>query len=271
MARALAPFGRPAARREVGRTVGTLAGARSSELATLLRDADGGSRRRLVGELQERHGNAGVASMLSSMVLGANALEAWESLSDGVSTFFFGADEDPQSEEELPIPTSSGTQIVVNESPFDVSGTFTSVANQLEARTEAASVTSWFKDIYLEPLETDPITLANVTVQETISLPSWKDRPQASEREKKEWDRFRAALAAHEAQHVAIDKSEFTDIHKKLLRRTHAKADAEISAAEERATLANDAFDAETRNGRLAGTTIDGSVAEPREETKKPG
>jgi hypothetical protein len=268
VARALAPFGRPAARREVGRPVGTLAGARSSELATLLRDADGGSRRRLVGELQERHGNAGVASMLSSMAVGMNVMDAWESLTDGVSSFL-GADEEPQTEEELPIPTSSGTQIVVNESPFDVSGTFKTVAEQLEARSEAASVTSQFADIYFEPAEADPITLANVTVLETLSLPNWKDRPQANEREKTEWDRFRAALAAHEAKHLQIDKAEFTDIHKKLLRKTHDKANAEIDAAEARATVTNDEFDAETRNGKLAGTTIDISVAEPREEKKK--
>lgn len=223
-----------------------------------------------VGQLQERHGNAGIASMLSTMAFGTSAMDAWESLSEGVSNFL-GAEEDPLSEEELPIPTSSGTQIVVNESPFDVSGTFKSVAEQLEARSEAASVTSQFADIYFKPAEADPITLANVTVVETLSLPNWKDRPQASEREKKEWDRFRAALAAHEAKHLNIDKAEFTDIHKKLLRKTHDKANAEIDAAEARATATNDEFDAETRNGKLAGTTIDISVAEPREEKKTPG
>lgn len=222
----------------------------------------------MVGELQERHGNAGVASMIASMVLGDAAASALDSLTDGVSDVF-GADEDPLSE-ELPTPTSSGTQIIVNESPFDVGGTFKSVANQLAAREEAASVTSWFQDIYLFPEGSDPITLANVTILETISLPSWKDRPQATEREKREWDRFHAALAGHEAQHVAIDKAEFDSVHKKLLRKTHEKANAEIDAAEARATLTNAEFDTKTDHGRNAGTKLDLSAAEP-EVTKVPG
>lgn len=221
----------------------------------------------MVGALQERHGNAGVASLLASTQLGAAALDALASLADGVAEVLT-AGEEPS--EELPIPTSSGTQIIIDNAPFDVSGTFTTVANQIAAREEAGSVTHWVKDIYLEPEGADPVKLANVTVQETISLPNWQDRPAASDREKKEWDRFRTALAAHEAQHVELDKAEFTDIHKKMLRKTHAKANAEIDAAEARAELTNDEFDTKTNHGKLAGTSIDLAAAEPKDE-KKPG
>ena len=69
---------------------------------------------------------------------------------------------------------------------------------------------------------------------------------------------------------MAIDKAEFDSVHKRLLRKTHEKANAEIDAAEARATLTNAEFDTKSDHGRNAGTKLDLSAAEP-EVTEVPG
>jgi hypothetical protein len=244
------------------------------ELASILGAADAGARQRLIGDLHVRAGNAAVARLVEHRAEASIQRFSLSSmLADvigGVGELFEGDETETETgEEALPIPTRSGTQIVVADSPFTVTGTFAEVAEQMAARTEAASVASEVSDMYFFPT-TDPIKLANITVTETVSLPTWRDRPSASDPEKREWDRFRAALSTHEDAHVAIDRTHFTDVHKKCIGVSHEKAEARIAAVEAAATLANDEFDDKTNHGKLTGTVIDAAAGSKGKTEKVP-
>lgn len=238
---------------------GPLPGLRQGELLGVLRRADSGSRRHLVGELQRWHGNAGVVRILAGETAVARR-RAEAEVAPHVSAREVAPPDVPSPDdavelEELPTPTTSGTTIARADTTYAVSGSFVDVANAIAVRTEAGSVTSQFSDIYLYP-DSDPITLANITVTETKMLPTWTDRATGTDAEKAEWDRFRAALDAHENGHIAIDTTRFTDIHRRVLRQTHTRADEIITEAETAATAENDAYDERTDHGRNTGTTI---------------
>ncbi len=229
--------------------------------SVLVRATDGGSARRIVDGLTPRIGNAATASLLADP---AHAQRSIDASTRQVPVQLVDGDGDVEaeelSEEEEPA-TSSSTVINVVNTTYSVSGDFLSVANQLAARTEAGSVTSQFSDIAYTPTPSGRVKYANVTVTETVSLPTWADRSKGSPAEQAEWDRFLAALRAHEQQHVAIDQAAYANIHTRLVGLTEAAADARIDQIENAATATNAEFDANTDHGRNAGTTINANVA----------
>jgi hypothetical protein len=239
----------------------------ATDLATLFRLADGGTRRRLAGEVQTRHGNAGLISLIGpgtrvhGLPAHIRAGFASDLLGDIASDLvgIFGTDEEADDTMTKPTPTASGTTITVSDTTFNVSGDFSTMAGNLAARPEAGSVTSQVSDIYLEPIP-GPVKLANVTVTETRSLPVWVDRGGPTPEQVAEWDRFRAALGTHEQTHIDIDTKAFTNVHTKAIGVSEAKANERIDAVAAAADVANAEFDAKTANGRNAGTTIDTNV-----------
>ena len=237
------------------------------DLATLFRLADGGTRRRLAGEVQTRHGNAGLVSLIGpgtrihGLPAHIRAGFASDLLGDIVGDIggIFGTDEEADDTATKPTPTASGTTITVSDTTFNVSGDFATMAGNLAARTEAGSVTSQVSDIYLEPIP-GPVKLANVTVTETRSLPAWADRGAPTPEQVAEWDRFRAALGTHEQMHVDIDTKAFTNVHTKAIGVSEAKANERIDAVIAAADAANADFDTKSDHGRNAGTKIDTNV-----------
>jgi hypothetical protein len=200
------------------------------------------------------HVRAGLASEVIDTILGGvgAAMGLGEEPGDALE---LGENEN----EELPIPTKSGTSIVVSDTTFQVSGDFPTMATNLAARPEAGSVTSEISDIYLYPT-TGKVSLASVTVTETRSLPTWTERGEPSAPQVAEWERFRTALAAHEQTHLDIDQKTFKDVHKKALGVSYAKANERIDEVEAAATEANKVFDDATDHGRNNGTKIDANV-----------
>lgn len=238
--------------------------ASATDLAALFRLADGGTRRRLATEVQSRHGNAGLASLIGSgtrihgLPAHIRAGFASDLLGDIVGDLF-GTDEEADDTTTKPTPTASGTTITVSDTTFNVSGDFATMAGNLAARPEAGSVTSQVSDIYLEPIP-GPVKLANVTVTETRSLPVWVDRGAPTPEQVAEWDRFRAALGTHEQTHVDIDTKAFTNVHTKAIGVSEAKANERIDAVVAAADASNAEFDTKTDHGRNAGTKIDTNV-----------
>jgi hypothetical protein len=239
-----------------------------SELGTLLRLAAGGTRRRLSGELQARYGNAGVASLvgngtrihgLPAHVRAGYASELVAEVMSDIGDVLFGGDEETETDTPTTTPTTSATNIVVSDTTFNVAGEFATMAANLAARTEAGSVTSHVSDIYLEPIP-GPIKLANITVDETRSLPAWVDRGKPTPEQVAEWDRFRAALGAHEQTHIDLDRKTFTNLHTKCIGVKEDKANARIDAAIAAADVVNAEFDTKTDHGRNNGTKIDTNV-----------
>jgi hypothetical protein len=238
--------------------------ASPTDLATLFRIADGGTRRRLAGEVQSRHGNAGLVSLLGggTRIHGLPAFLRAGAASDLLDTVLdpdapVGLEDDEGGQQ--PAPTTSGTTFVVNDSTFSVSGAFVDMATDLAGRSEAGSVTSQVSDIYLFPT-TDPVKLANITITESRSLPNWVDRGTPTPEQVAEWDRFRGAIGAHEQGHIDLDKTTFADVHTKAIGVSHVKANERIDAVIAAATAANDAYDAGNDHGRNAGTRIDTNV-----------
>ena len=244
----------------------SLGASREALTVALGRTLDTGSRRRLFNGLQPRIGNAATASLLAeSGTVRRSAVDAGApppaiQRDDGdvdLDAFWPpGGAEATELQEGAQNPTASGTTINVVNTTYSVSGTLLEAANTLAARTEAGSVTSQFSDIYYETSDAGIVRIASITVSETINLPTWSGYASGSTEEKAEWDRFRAALAAHEDRHVAIDRQHFTNIHRLLVGKTQTRADEIITEKETAATTANDEFDTQTDHGRNAGTTI---------------
>jgi hypothetical protein len=260
------------------RTTDPISASREALTVALDRQADTGSRRHFVDGLQPRIGNAATARLLQDPVRAARApsqglavREAPIQRLDGdldLDAFWPGeAGEASELQEGVPEATTSGTTINVLNTTYSVGGSLLDAANAMAARTEAGSVTSQFSDIAYTTTESGRVVTANITVTETILLPVWTGYASATVAEKAEWDRFRAALQAHEQQHVAIDRAAYTNIHAKLVRKSQTRADEIIDEIETATTALNDAFDTQTDHGRNAGTTINpptsGSTSSP--------
>jgi predicted secreted Zn-dependent protease len=224
-----------------------------------------------MGGLQPRVGNAALAQLLEKPdagpahhrpVAGVPVVQRDET--DDLDAFWPpGSPEADELQEAAPIPTTSGTTINVVNTTYSVSGTLLAAANALAARSEAGSVTSQFSDISYATTAAGRVTVANITVTETVLLPTWSGYASATAAEKAEWDRFHAALSAHEARHVAIDRQHYTNIHAQLIGKTQARADEIIDEAETASTAANNEFDTQTDHGRNAGTTINPPASSP--------
>jgi hypothetical protein len=242
--------------------------ASPTELGTLLRVAEGGTRGRVTSALQARLGNRGVSALVGARVHGlpAHVHPSFASeLIETVSSMVFGPDDEDEVESELELttegPTTSGTDIVVNEETFDVAGDFVTMAHSIAAREEAGSVTGGVSDFYFYPLP-GPIKVANVTVTETRSLPNWVQRGSPTPEQTAEWNRFRAAVVAHEQHHLDIDKGFFKDVHAKCIGVSETRATARLDQVDEAANTANKKFDQQTTYGQKPepGTTIDTTV-----------
>ena len=269
-----------------GKNPDPISASREALTMVLGRQADAGSRRYLVGGLQPRIGNAATASLLRdpaaaarTPVPGLPVAGMPVQRSDGdvdLDAFWPGeVGEASELQEGAPEATTSGTTINVVNTTYSVGGSLLDAANTMAARTEAGSVTSQFSDIAYTTTESGRVVTANITVTETVLLPVWTGYASASAAEKAEWDRFRAAIAAHEQQHVAIDRAAYTNIHAKLVGKLQTRADEIIDETETAATALNDAFDTQTDRGRNAGTTINpptsGSTSSPTPPAPAPG
>jgi uncharacterized protein DUF922 len=246
----------------------TARAASATDLATLFRIADAGSRRRLAGEIQASHGNATLVSLLGSAtrvhglpahVHAGSASDVLTELADDLGTGGGEVEPDADDPTAKPAPTTSATTITVTDTTFSVSGEFAVMAADLAARSEAGSVTSQVSDIYLEPTK-GPVTLANITITETRSLPTWVDRGTPKPEQVAEWDRFRAAIGIHEQGHIDIDTKAFTNLHTKAIGVPQDKANERIDAVVAAAEVANTEYDTKTDHGRKAGTSIDTNV-----------
>jgi len=247
-----------------------------AEMLAAAREADRATVARLIGDLEEHAGNEAVGRLVEAAPAqrpGATDLDDEEDVGeapDVPAEEVTGLDEGESPVAEPPTPTRSGTDIqVVEADPFPVTGTLRQVANQLAARTEAGSVTSQVADVYYEAADEDsPTRLVAITVVETRLMPSWTNRADRPEAEQREWDRFYAALLAHEQRHIDIDREVFANIHRACLRRSITRMNEIIDERIEEANRRNREFDTTTDHGRNAGTRI---APPPEEEPAAPG
>jgi hypothetical protein len=168
----------------------------------------------------------------------------------------------PVDDEALPPPTSSFTKIgAPSYSAYTVSGTLRQAAEAIAGRPEAGQATA-APD--LKAAVNDKGTRmvhAQVTVALAVLLPEWDGKASATPNQRAEWDRFKAAITAHEAAHVEIDKASFAGAHSKILaKKTLAESYAQYDTIVGEAKAANDTFDGDA-HGRPA-TNINPNIDE---------
>jgi hypothetical protein len=166
----------------------------------------------------------------------------------------------PLDDEEMPPPTSSFTRITPpSMSSYTVSGTLRQAAEAVGARDEAGAEKAT-PDLVAADNGTRMVH-AQVTVGIGVVLPEWDGKASATPNQRAEWDRFKAAITAHEAAHVEIDKTSFANAHAKILsKKTLAESYEQYDTIIAQAKAANDAFDGDA-HGRPA-TNINPNIGE---------
>lgn len=76
------------------------------------------------------------------------------------------------------------------------------------------------------------VTAATVTVDGTVNTPSWKDEAATPDKYKPFIRTYLAFIKGHEDRHAAITKRIFKDVHKKLIGKKEADANALIKKLE---------------------------------------
>jgi len=166
--------------------------------------------------------------------------------------------DDPGQAPAAPAPTSSFTKVgPPKNTTYTVSGTLRQAAEAVGARPEAgATITTPDMNVG----EGWPAQV-QVTVAQVVELPEWDGKAAATQNQRNEWDRFKAAITAHENGHVAVDKASFANAHVKIrAKKTRAEADTEYDRIVAQADTDNQTYDGDA-HGRPA-TNINPNIDE---------
>ena len=90
--------------------------------------------------------------------------------------------------------------------------------------------------------------VVNVTID--ITMPRWLDRDAATEAEQREWDRFYAALLAHEREHASRIRAGARRVHDRLARTRATDLEARFQAGKQTMQEESNAFDVAVDHGR---------------------
>jgi predicted secreted Zn-dependent protease len=137
--------------------------------------------------------------------------------------------------------------------------TLAAVAATITAMPEAATTKSFPR--YAYETTGDVISSVTVTVRTRVTMPDWSGYATASQAEKDEWDRFCAALRAHEQGHIQLVLDNLAGIDGQLVGKSVSDAAQAWNDALVGLKSASDAYDQSTDHGRNQGTTIDISVS----------
>jgi hypothetical protein len=102
----------------------------------------------------------------------------------------------------------------------------------------------------------DDLSAATVTVRTKITMPRWPEYTSAPQAEKDEWDRFFAALQAHEEGHIDLVRQQLSGIDDQLAGLSSDQANSAWTAALQQLQDASDSYDTDTDHGRNQGTII---------------
>ncbi len=217
----------------------------------------------VAGLLRSRAGDDRSARRIGSTVRHAGEIDLPGSQPGAALQLGSGAPEPldaPGQVLSTPAPTSSFTKVgPPTRSSYTVSGTLRQAAEAVGARPEAGATTT-----------TPDLNMADgwpahvqVTVTQVVELPEWDGRTAATQNQRNEWDRFKAAITAHENGHVATDVKAFANAHGRIrAKKTRAEASAEFDTIAAGADTDNAAFDTSTDHGRNAGTNINPNIDE---------
>src|SRR4051812_11569221 len=138
--------------------------------------------------------------------------------------------------------------------------TLNDVATALANRGEAGSTQPSFGTISTTLDTNGKVTAATLTVTETVTMPTWTKVDKQCDPIKKEWTRFRTALAVHEQGHVDIDKKWFGNLDQRLVGIKDDAVDAKVEEIKKKADKDNNDYDTTTKHGLTQGTGIDAGI-----------
>jgi Bacterial protein of unknown function (DUF922) len=118
------------------------------------------------------------------------------------------------------------------------------------------------------------LSSATVTVGIRMTMPQWIEYGSACQAEKDEWNRFVAALQAHEQGHVDLAVEHLSNIDDRLVGKSVHGAGIAWQRSLDALRSASDAYDRQTDHGRTRGTIIDdwfGNARKFRKVLRRPG
>jgi Bacterial protein of unknown function (DUF922) len=266
------------------------AGHDPDRIADRLGAVDRGTQVRALTRLQEANGNAFVQGIVRAVVAGrrggavasgvgaglsrTTTVTLERSIGDGAGHLDVQRDDDdsyPEEAQELQDKAASGAVEAIGpptSTTYDITATtLADAAAAISSRSEAGHV-GWVLD-WKYTAGKGVIDTVSVTADITLEMPAWTPPSTMLPRARAEWNRWYAALLAHEQGHIDLVHTMFDGLAAKLLGKTPAKGSAMFEAA--RAKLATDsaAYDKTTDHGKKTGTVMDVSIEDKEIEEEK--
>ena len=142
----------------------------------------------------------------------------------------------------------------------DVHGNTLAAVASIIAQQDEAGKAEWFPTYTLSG---DDPPSATVTVKTKITMPRWREYGSASQAEKDEWDRFFAALLAHEQGHIDLVTQRLSGIDEQMAGQSPGAAQQIWASALSDLQSVSDSYDVDSDHGRNQGTIIDLSALTP--------
>lgn len=120
-----------------------------------------------------------------------------------------------------------------------------------------AGKAEWNPRYDYETDENGTVNEVTVIVGWTITMPQWDGYDAASDSAKGEWDRFYAALEAHEMGHLALADQYLRELDQQMIGKTVDEAKSVFESTLQALQAESDAYDHRTDHGRNDGTNID--------------
>jgi len=141
------------------------------------------------------------------------------------------------------------------QSTYTVSGTLSEVVDAIQQREEAGK-TTWQVSYTYQQGDDGNISSVDFTCALFIEMPYWSTYSSATAEEQAEWDRFYAALDAHEQGHVQIAQYTMDTADAYFVGSPASDADRLFQELLTTLQSQSDAFDTDTNHGINAGCTI---------------
>ena len=136
---------------------------------------------------------------------------------------------------------------------YDVdAGSLADAAATVSTLSEAAT-TEWFPH-FTSTTAGGRLVQVDVEVPTRVTMPRWTGYQGASPPDRHEWDRFCAALRAHEQGHLDLVREHLEEVDAQLAGQTPARAAAKWTQVLDALKSASRAFDQRTDHGRDAAT-----------------
>jgi hypothetical protein len=236
-------------------------GLSPAEISRELAAADGASRARALDDLQSEAGNAAISGMLGASGTMAGFGIGRGGVTTHTADLTISRDAPPDEVVAVEEPAATVTESVgpVAETGYPVEGSsLEDVATVIEGQPEAGHV-AWAPAFEFTQAggRIDSVTI-NVAIE--LQMPSWSPPAEMLPRARAEWDRWYAALQAHEQGHIDLVHAVFDGLAQRILGTTVRTGRRMFARAKSSLATQSRAYDRRTRHGIRQGTVMNVSI-----------